>query len=119
MYNLIITVEDKSVFNICNELKCPHYSRSTASCSYFASARCCPVGLLGGGVQKDNLRGVVGFSVKVGQKNPNIDLNLAQTYLIAQKPASIDINSLREILESKVLSDERSQDILKLRSNDF
>lgn len=119
MYNLIISVEGKSVFNICNELKCPHYCSSTASCSYFASARCCPVGLLDGGVQEDNLRGVVGFSVKIGQRNPSIDLNLAQTYLIAQETANIDINSLREILESKVLSDERSQDILKLRSNDF
>lgn len=107
------------MFNICNELKCPHYCSSTASCNYFASAKNCPVGLISGGIQFENSHGVVGFAIKIGMRNPDIHLNLAQTYLMAEETANVDINNLREILESKVLSNERSQDILKLRSNDF
>ena len=71
------------------------------TCNYYVSARACPVGF-----------------ISAGEKNPEIGMNLSQTTLIANELANIDINNLREILESKVLSSERSQEILALE-NEF
>ena len=74
--------------NICAELRCPHAYKN--GCNRFSAPIHCPVSLL-----------------RPGESDCNIEAN--QYWLFADDRAPVDINELRDRLQSQVLSTESSQ----------
>ncbi|MBC7824928.1 MAG: hypothetical protein H7126_13875 [Candidatus Parcubacteria bacterium] len=74
--------------NICSELRCPHAYKN--GCDRFSVSNHCPVTYL-----------------CPGESNPDVRAN--QYWLFADDNAPVDINELRDRLQSQVLSTEASQ----------